>query len=538
VSDLRRLLTWLERARPPRRALASAVVAGLVATLSGVGLSVGALALLVESALRPGLAAVAGVLIVIELLAFLRSPIRFYERVSAHRLGLSAVTRWRRWLVESIGQWSYQRWRSRAAGDLLERSLRDTDELQDLWLRGVVPAVSSLAAALIADVVVGLLPARGSWWPAAGLLALAQVVGVAAVLANYPSLVGADKLVRAQRGRYRAELVELAGATPELAAMGRADYVAGLAHAVDADLEDAELARDRRTRMLRVAAPLATALALLGVVLAHPTSAPLWLVVSALVALSTYDHALIWRSAIESAVAVSGAAERLDELAVAPGQGHAAWPAAATLEVRALRVIEGADETAGAAGSLVVHHANLEVGAGRRVALVGVSGAGKSALLRAIAGLDEIAGGAVSFGGVALADIDEGDLRRHLAYVGADAGLTAGFVRDVIELGRETHRDYVADLASLGLVVTSDTRWGELSRGERQRVAVVRALATSPDIVVLDEPTSGLGEHETAAVLALLERAGAAVLVATHDAHVVAWCDDVVELANGVLVSR
>ena len=535
MSDLRRLLTWLERARPPRRALASALVAGLIATLSGVALSVGALALLVESARRPGLAAVAGVLIVIELLAFLRSPIRFYERMSAHRLGLSAVTRWRRWLVESIGYWSYQRWRARAAGDLLERSLRDTDELQDLWLRGVVPALSSLAAALVADVVVGFLPARGTWWPVAGLLALAQLVGAGAVMASYPILVDADKRVRAQRGRYRAALIELAGATPELAAMGRADYAAHLAHHVDALLESAELARDRRARLVRLAAPFATALALAGVAIAHPTSAPLWLVVSSLVALSTFEHAVTWRGALESAVAVSGAAERLDDLAHERRVTRATWPRGATLEVRGARVVEGGP---GDDGSLVVRHASFEVGPGRRVALVGVSGSGKSALLRAVAGLDELAGGSVAVGQIELADIDEADLRRHLAYVGADVGLTSGYVRDVITLGRATARDYVTDLASLGLIVTPDTRWGELSRGERQRIAIVRALATAPDVVVLDEPTSGLGAPETAAVLSLLERARVAVLVATHDAHVVAWCDDVVELANGVLVSR
>ena len=534
MSDLRRLLTWLERARPPRRALASALVAGLIATLSGVALSVGALALLVESARRPGLAAVAGVLIVIELLAFLRSPIRFYERMSAHRLGLSAVTRWRRWLVETIGRWSYRRWRAQAAGDLLERSLRDTDELQDLWLRGVVPAISSLAASILADLIIGFLPGHGTWWPVAGLLALAQLVAVGMVLGGYPALVNADKLVRAQRGRYRAVLVELAGVTPELTALGRANYAARLAHDVDADLERAEHARDRTARLVRLAAPLATVLALVGVAIAHPTSAPLWLVVSALVALSTFEHTITWRAALESAVAVSAAAERLDGLADERPPSRGSWPNGATLEVRAVRVVEGTGEDA----SAIVRHASFEIARGRRVALVGVSGSGKSALLRAIAGLDEIADGSIAVGGVEIADIDEADLRRHLAYVGADIGLTAGFVRDVIALGRATTRDYVADLASLGLSVTADTRWGELSRGERQRIAVVRALATSPELVVLDEPTSGLGAEETAALLALLERAETSVLVATHDVHVVAWCDDVVELANGVLVSR
>ncbi|HSN01925.1 MAG TPA: ABC transporter ATP-binding protein, partial [Acidimicrobiales bacterium] len=285
-------------------------------------------------------------------------------------------------------------------------------------------------------------------------------------------------------------------------------------------------------------APLATILALAGVAFAHPASAPLWLVVSALVALSTFEHALTWRSALESAVAVSGAAERLDALDVERRERRAAWSHGATLEVRALRVVEGGDGDARDDGSLVVRHASFEVPAGRRVALVGASGSGKSALLRGVASLDELAGGSVAIGGVELADIDEAELRGRLAYVGADIGLTAGFVRDVIALGRTTRRDYVADLAGLGLVVTPDTRWGELSRGERQRVAVVRALATAPDLVVLDEPTSGLGAEETAAVLGLLERASVAVLVATHDAQVIAWCDDVVELANGVLVSR
>lgn len=529
MSDLRRLARWLVRARPPRRALASALIAGLVATVSGAALSVGAVALLVESARRPGLAAVAGILIIIEMLAFLRSPIRFFERVSAHRLGLAAVTQWRRWLVRSVSQWSYQRWRTQASGDLLERSLRDTDELQDLWLRGVVPAATSLAAAIVADVVMGLLPGQGTWWLTATLVVLSQLVGAALVLAHYPALVRLDKLVRAQRGRYRGVVVELAGASPELAALGAGDYAASLVHDVDRQLASAEAAYAARTRTLGLVGPLATVLALGAVLATHPRSAPLWVVVGVLIALSTFEHALTWRSALESAVAVSGASERLEELGVAPRHGAQPWPSHATVRLDAVTIREG--ET-------LVRAATLAVPPGRHVALIGASGVGKSSLLRAVAGLDEVAGGSVHFGDRPLEEIDESALRAHVAYVGVDAGLTAGFVRDVVSLGRSVQRDYVADLAALGLVVTLDTRWGDLSRGERQRVALVRALATSPDVVLLDEPTSGLGADETAAVLDLLTRSGASVFVATHDARVMQWCDDVVELVDGVLVTR
>ena len=118
-----RLRRWLERARPPRVALARALGTGLLATLTGVALFVGAVALLVVAADRPGLRAVAGVLIVIELFAFLRSPIRFAERLASHRLGLRAVTEWRRWVVVAVGGWSYDRWRRYTSGDMPPRVL-------------------------------------------------------------------------------------------------------------------------------------------------------------------------------------------------------------------------------------------------------------------------------------------------------------------------------------------------------------------------------------------------------------------------------
>lgn len=79
------------------------------------------------------------------------------------------------------------------------------------------------------------------------------------------------------------------------------------------------------------------------------------------------------------------------------------------------------------------------------------------------------------------------------------------------------------------------TRWDGLSRGERSRVALARALVTSPAIYVLDEPTSGLGATEGAAMLELLAATGATVIVATHDAQVMAWCDEVFELREGTL---
>jgi ABC-type transport system involved in cytochrome bd biosynthesis fused ATPase/permease subunit len=177
----------------------------------------------------------------------------------------------------------------------------------------------------------------------------------------------------------------------------------------------------------------------------------------------------------------------------------------------------------------------LVVAPGQRVALVGASGVGKSTLLRAIAALDDVTAGTISIGDVSVAEIAESDLRRHVAYVASEPGLTRGYALDVVRLGRTSARNAHDDLAALGLVTESATRWEELSRGERARVALVRAMVTDPSVYLLDELTSGLGTDETSNVLSLLGSTGATVIFATHDQQVMTWCDEVVELADGSL---
>ena len=528
-NDLRRLRRWLRRAQPPRATLLRALAAGVLASLVNVALLVGAVGLLVESATRPGLRTVLGALIVIELFAFLRSPLRFIERLSAHRLGFAAVTRWRRWLVLTVGGFSFSRWRSYAAGDLLERSLRDTDQLQDLWLRCVIPLVTSSVVMAVGDLVIGLMAPHGKWWSYAGDLLALQLLGGAALVANVGPLLRRDRDLRRARAQFRAQLVELGAATPELALLGRIDFAQRrVADSVER-VRHAESALTSQHDLSNAVAPAMTALAL-GALVVRPHGAPLWVVVAALLALATLESLSVVRDALDSAVAVSAAAERLEELDVSRPRGELAWPGDSTIRLEHVTINEGSET--------LVSDSTLVVAPGRKVALVGASGVGKSTLLRAVAGLDDVASGVVSFGDVDVATIDERDLRRLVAYVASEPGLTRGYAVDVVGLGRTTSRSVHDDLASLGLVTESTTRWEELSRGERARVAIVRAMVTSPRIYLLDEPTSGLGTDETGAVLTLLASTGSTVIVATHDAQVIAWCDETIELLDGVLEVR
>ena len=166
----------------------------------------------------------------------------------------------------------------------------------------------------------------------------------------------------------------------------------------------------------------------------------------------------------------------------------------------------------------------LTLDVGSTVALVGPSGAGKTTVLRAIAGLVEPRAGRIVCGGETWFDAERGislapDERR-VGYVFQDYALFPHMtVRQNVEYARRHRADEYLD--RFQIVHLADARPGALSGGERQRVALARALARDPEVLLLDEPLSALDAHTKIEVRAELQRLlaglGLPVLLVTHD---------------------
>ena len=195
---------------------------------------------------------------------------------------------------------------------------------------------------------------------------------------------------------------------------------------------------------------------------------------------------------------------------------------------------------------------------GQIVALVGPSGAGKSTLLRALAGALEPDGGEVRIDGARLADWNREELGRHLGYmpqtptlfpttVHANISRFRGFVE---EGGEELDREVIAAARMAGaheLILNFqqgyDTQLmmregGGLSAGQRQVVALARALFGSPQILFLDEPNAHLdmaGEARLMATLGELRARGATVVVSTHRTGLLQAVDKVMLLRDGAI---
>ncbi len=201
---------------------------------------------------------------------------------------------------------------------------------------------------------------------------------------------------------------------------------------------------------------------------------------------------------------------------------------------------------------LVLRGVDLDLAPGASLAVTGVSGSGKSTLLNLAGGLDRVTSGTVRLDGTDLTVLDEVELalqRRKLGMIFQFHHLLRDFtVLDNVTMpARLQNRPAAVAVAAaremldrVGLIDACHRYPTELSGGEQQRVAVARALAARPSLILADEPTGNLDRAASDAVadllFALVADHGAACLLVTHDTELAMRAARVLTLTDGVLV--
>src|SRR5581483_10593652 len=199
--------------------------------------------------------------------------------------------------------------------------------------------------------------------------------------------------------------------------------------------------------------------------------------------------------------------------------------------------VEGLTHTYGSGPDalVVLDHLDVSIAPGEYVAVTGRSGAGKSTFLAILGGLERQQSGRVVVGDVDLGALDGDALasyrRDRVGFVFQHYGL----------LGSMTAAENVELAMTFAGVSRAGHRPSELSGGESQRVAMARALANEPRLVLADEPTGNLDDDSTVLVLDLLERLpsehGCTLVVVTHNHLVAEHADRRLVLAGGRLVT-
>jgi ATP-binding cassette subfamily C protein len=216
--------------------------------------------------------------------------------------------------------------------------------------------------------------------------------------------------------------------------------------------------------------------------------------------------------------------------------------------VRSL-VVEHVAVTAPGADSAIVSGVHFSLSAGEALAVVGPSAAGKTSLVRTLTAVWAPGRGKIRLDGAALDQWDEEALGRHVAYVAQQVEFFDGTIAENIarmSLSPDADAVLAAGRAAgahdmiLRLPGGYDSRIGDaasvLSAGQRQRLALARALYGNPFLVVLDEPNANLdseGEAALGRVLGELKARGAIVVIISHRPSALEQCDKILVLSNG-----
>jgi putative ABC transport system ATP-binding protein len=196
----------------------------------------------------------------------------------------------------------------------------------------------------------------------------------------------------------------------------------------------------------------------------------------------------------------------------------------------------------------ILHPLDLDVADGRCLAIIGPSGSGKSTLLGLIAGLDSASSGTITIGGTDITKLDEDRLAR---LRGEKIGFVFQFFHLVPSLTAKENIQVPMEIAGrrdaaeraqalldeVGLHDRGHHYPSQLSGGEQQRIAIARALANDPPLILADEPTGNLdssnGRHVLDLLLQVRRSRGVTLVLVTHDPNVAAVADDRLVLRDG-----
>jgi len=200
---------------------------------------------------------------------------------------------------------------------------------------------------------------------------------------------------------------------------------------------------------------------------------------------------------------------------------------------------------------LIVQGVSMELLPGRRTALVGGSGSGKSTVGKLVAGIVSPRSGWILLDGRDRSQLTQEELSLSVAYVDQEASLFEGTIRDNVALWDDTitddevmdalHAAAISDLVLAqpkGLRSMVEESGRNFSGGQRQRFALARALVRSPSLLVLDEATSALDAETERVVDDNLRRLGCACLIIAHRLSTVRDADEIVVLKEGHIVER
>jgi thiol reductant ABC exporter CydC subunit len=541
--------------RPAAGRLTLATLLGAGAMACAIGLIATSAWLISRSSQRPQESALGVAIVGVQFFALGRGLLRYGERLVGHDAAFRALAALRVRVYDRLERLAPAGLPTFRRGDLLARLVHDVDSLQDLLLRVLPPfAIAAIVGAGTVLLMLAMLPA-------AGLILLGALLAAALAVPWLTGRLAARAAARQAhaRGELTAAVVDLVEGAEELAVNGALDGALARSAAADAELTRLAAADARTAGAGEGLTSALAGLAMWGCLVVGVGAVSdgriegVLLAGLALIPLVAFELVAGLPAASQTLQGVRRSAARVQEVMETeppvrpPLRPRPLPPGPRALRVRGLRCRHPGQ------ARWALDGVDLDVPAAGRVAVVGPSGAGKSTLAWALVRFLPYGASSIELDGVELAALDPERVRSVIGLVGQDAHVFDTTLEENLLLarrtaGREELLDVLARVRLLdwvralpeGLATELGERGARMSGGQRQRLAIARALLADFPVLVLDEP----GEHlDTATADAILRDLLAAtgersLLLITHRLAGLQALDQIVVLERGRVAER
>ncbi|MGA9284362.1 MAG: thiol reductant ABC exporter subunit CydC [Solirubrobacteraceae bacterium] len=577
------LLQTLAIARPAAGRLVLATLLGAGAVAAAIGLIATSAWLISRSSQHPQESAVAIAIVGVQFFALARGLCRYSERLVGHDAAFRVLSSLRVSVYERLERLAPLGLPAFRNGDLLARLVHDVDSLQDLLLRVVPPFTIAL---LVGGATVGLV-----WWmlPGAGLILLVALLVAGALV---PWLTGklaarSEANQAAARGRLTESVVDLLEGAPELVVNGAAPEQLRRTLAADGELTRVAQATSRTAGVGQGLTSLCCGLAMWGSLLVGVDAVHagrldgVLLAGIALIPLVAFELVTGLPAATQTLQRVRRAAARVQEVLDTPPP--IVEPEHLPMSAVSSRQLTGGESHRGrvsygrpglrdtheqrshhlrARGLSYVYPGkrspalsgiDLDLSPGRRIAIVGPSGAGKSTLAGILLRFLPYQSGSVELDGLEISQLEGEELRRVVGLVSQDTHVFDSTIEENLRLARREATvdelrealtearllDWV-DQLPLGLATELGERGARMSGGQRQRLAIARALLADFPVLILDEPGEHLDTQTSDAIVGdlLADTCDRATLLITHRLAQLGEVDEVIALDHGRALER
>lgn len=522
---------------------------------SGIGLLGTSTYLISRAALQPSIAVLQVAIVGVRFFGISRGIFRYLERLTTHSVNFRLLARLRSWLYRTLEPLAPARLQDFSSGDLLNRILTDIDTLENFYVRVVAPYIAAGLTILGMGLFIGRFDALLGLIASGGLILSGFVIPILAYLASRAAgragaalksrlstamvadLQGISDLTACNRAADSSQhLVDL---SRDLAAVQRKQvWVGAWANATNGLLTNLTM-----VAVLWLAIPLVSSGRLEGFMLPVITI----LVMASFEAVTPLATAAQFHSTSQESGARLFQLESLTPAIVPPIQPMEIPPPPLELELRNVTFQYEAGTDA------ALQDISLRLTPGKKLALIGPSGAGKTTLVNILLRLWEFDSGEIYLNGLDLRRFSPSQVRDHFSVISQSTYLFNATLGQNLRLAQPGASNDVllAVLRQAGLSAWIATlpeglnTWlGEhgmrMSGGERQRLAIARAILQNTPLVILDEPTANLDVVTEAAIIDQLHLtlADKSVLWITHRLAKLEWMDEIIVLDSGRIAER